>query len=234
MAGGLTRRQTERILCPRTPVGAGMNQNSYMAKGLTTKQRDILQYILDYKVRIGYPPSIREIGKDFQIGSLRGVTVHLDALERKGYINRSNLPRSINVIHPEFQQQSPVAMLPLVGDIAAGVPILADENVEDMIPVPVDMIRNPEGAFVLRVRGDSMIGDGIFTNDLLVVRPQQEGRQNELVAVLMDGKATVKRMKIDGKAHRLMPSNPDYEPIDIESEEDRVIGKVVGLIRQYA
>jgi repressor LexA len=204
-----------------------------MAKGLTSKQQDILRYILDYKERVGYPPSIREIGKDFDIGSLRGVTVHLDALERKGYISRSNLPRSITVVHPDYQQQSPVVMLPLVGSIAAGAPILAEENVEDTIPVPVNMIRNPEGAFVLRVKGDSMIGDGILERDLLVVKPQSTGSQNELVAVMLDGAATVKRLNFTPTGTKLMPSNPAYEPIEITSEDDRVIGKIVGLIRDY-
>jgi repressor LexA len=203
-----------------------------MAKGLTTKQQEILQYILDYVERIGYPPSIREIGKDFDIGSLRGVTVHLDALERKGYISRSNLPRSIKVVHPDYQQGNRVAMLPLVGTIAAGEPISATESVEDLIPVPIAMIRNPEGAFVLRVKGDSMIGDGIMPQDLVVVRPQDGARQNELVAVLIGDQATVKRINYSKEGVLLMPSNPAYKPIEVK-EESRVIGKIVGLIRSY-
>jgi repressor LexA len=203
-----------------------------MAKGLTTKQQEILQYILDYVERIGYPPSIREIGANFEIGSLRGVTVHLDALERKNYIKRSNLPRSIKVVHPDYLQGTRVAMLPLVGTIAAGQPIHAEENIEDMIPVPVAMVRNPEGSFVLRVRGDSMIGDGIMPQDLVVVRPQTDARQNELVAVLVGDQATVKRINYSKDGILLMPSNPSYKPIPIK-EDARVIGKIVGLIRSY-
>src|SRR2546423_12378598 len=103
-----------------------------MAKGLTKRQEMILKYVQEYVQREGYPPSIREIGKDFEIGSLRGVTVHLDALERKGYISRSNTPRSIKVIHPAFQTSARVTMLPLLGSIAAGQPIHAQEHVEDM------------------------------------------------------------------------------------------------------
>src|SRR5438309_124192 len=110
-----------------------------MAKGLTKRQEKILQYILDYVQREGYPPSIREIGANFDIGSLRGVTVHLDALERKSYITRSNTPRSIKIIHRDYQQSNRATMLPLLGDIAAGVPISAIEHVEDMIPVPAEM-----------------------------------------------------------------------------------------------
>ncbi|RYG15222.1 transcriptional repressor LexA, partial [bacterium] len=117
-----------------------------MAKGLTTRQQMILQYILDYVQKEGYPPSIREIGRDFDIGSLRGVTVHLDALERKGYISRSNTPRSIKVVHPAYQASNRVTMLPLLGSIAAGAPIQAQESVEDLIPVPSEMVRNVEGA----------------------------------------------------------------------------------------
>lgn len=205
-----------------------------MAKGLTVKQKEILEYIRKYKDDVGYPPSIREIGKDFSIGSLRGVTVHLDALERKGYISRSNLPRSITVVHPDYQNQSPVVMLPLIGSIAAGTPILAEENIEDMIPVPLTMIRKPEGAFVLRVRGVSMIGDGIMPDDLVVVRPQEEGRQNELVAVRIVDEATVKRLNYTTEGVKLMSSNPAYAPIDVREENARVVGRIVGLIRDYA
>src|SRR6476659_9528160 len=107
-----------------------------MAKGLTKRQQSILEYILEYIQKEGFPPSIREIGKDFDIGSLRGVTVHLDALERKGYISCANTPRSIRVIHPSFVEQKRVVMVPLVGTIAAGIPIEAQQHEEDRIPVP--------------------------------------------------------------------------------------------------
>src|SRR5471030_1949879 len=102
-----------------------------MARGLTPRQEAILQYILEYVQREGYPPSIREIGRDFDIGSLRGVTVHLDALERKGYISRSNTPRSIKVVHPAFQTQNRVTMLPFYGSIAAGAGLEARDHIED-------------------------------------------------------------------------------------------------------
>lgn len=204
-----------------------------MAKGLTKRQQLILEFILDYVQKEGYPPSIREIGSHFAIGSLRGVTVHLDALERKGYISRSNTPRSIKVVHPSFTNTNRVVMLPLVGSIAAGAPIAAQEHVEDMVPVPSEMVRNHENAFVLRVKGDSMIGEGILPHDLVVVRPQQSAMQNELVAVLLGEEATVKRINFSGNGVRLMPSNPAYEPIEVEQEDARVIGKIVGLLRDY-
>ncbi|HSI72034.1 MAG TPA: transcriptional repressor LexA [Fimbriimonas sp.] len=204
-----------------------------MAKGLTKKQQMILQYILDYVQKEGYPPSIREIGRDFQIGSLRGVTVHLDALERKGYISRSNTPRSIKVIHPAFQTESRVQMLPLLGSIAAGVPIAAQEHIEEMVPVPTEMVRHADGAFVLRVKGDSMIGDGILPFDLVVIRPQRTANQGEIIAALLGDEATVKRIDFTTKGVKLVSSNPAYEPIPIEREDAQIIGRVVGLIRDY-
>ena len=206
-----------------------------MAKGLTKRQQNILEYILDYIQKEGFPPSIREIGKDFKIGSLRGVTVHLDALERKGYISRANTPRSIRVIHPQYQQQNRVVMLPLLGTIAAGVPIEAQEYEEEQIPVPAEMVRNVPRAFLLRVRGDSMIGDGILPRDLVVIKPQKTANHGDLVAALLGDEATVKRIHLDSnkKQARLMPSNPAYDPIPIERGDAPIIGKVVGLIRDY-
>ncbi len=204
-----------------------------MARGLTARQQSILQFVVDYTQREGYPPSIREIGKQFEIGSLRGVTVHLDALERKGYISRANTPRSIRITHPAYQSSNKVTMLPLIGSIAAGVPILAQEHIEDLIPVPSQMVRNIESAFLLRVRGDSMSGEGILPRDLVVVRPQATANHGELVAVLIGDEATVKRISYEPNMVRLLPSNPAYEPIVIDREDARVIGRIVGLIRDY-
>jgi|688.fasta_scaffold178489_3 repressor LexA len=204
-----------------------------MAKGLTKRQEAILQFLIDYTQREGYPPSIREIGKEFDIGSLRGVTVHLDALERKSYIARANTPRSIRVTHPAYQPAQKVTMLPLIGTIAAGIPITATEQVEEMIPVPSDMVRNIDSAFLLRVRGDSMINDGILPRDLVVIRPQVTANHNDLVAVLLGDEATVKRIHFDKDAIRLMPANPSYEPIVVEQEDARIVGRVVGLLRDY-
>ncbi len=204
-----------------------------MAKGLTKRQESILQFVLDYVQAEGYPPSIREIGNHFSIGSLRGVTVHLDALERKGYIERSNTPRSIKIVHPAYQPGRKVTMLPLVGQIAAGAPILAQEHVEDLIPVPSDMVRNIEGAFLLRVRGDSMTGSGILPRDLVVVRPQPTANHGELVAVMVGDEATVKTIHFEAKQAKLVASNPAYDPIVVDLEDVRIVGRIVGLIRDY-
>ena len=205
-----------------------------MAKGLTARQQAVLQYVVQYIQEIGYPPSIREIGENFGIRSLRGVTVHLDALQRKGYIERANTPRSIRITHPAYQPGLKVTMLPLVGQIAAGAPILADENVEDLVPVPSEMVRNIAGAYILRVRGDSMSAEGINPRDLVVVKPQETASHGDLVAVLLGDEATIKRIHYDKDRIRLMPSNPAYDPIELsEGDEPRVLGKVVGLLRDY-
>ena len=204
-----------------------------MAKGLTKRQEEILRYVVSYTQDTGYPPSIREIGTEFGIGSLRGVTVHLDALEKKGYIERANTPRSIKVIHPAYQSQSQVVNLPLLGEIAAGAPILAEEYVEDMIPVPSQMVRNIRDAYVLRVRGDSMTGEGINPRDLVVIKPQKTATHGELVAVLVDNEATVKRIHFAGPELRLIASNPAYDPIVVPADEAQILGRVIGLLRDY-
>lgn len=209
-----------------------------MAKGLTKRQSEILDFIVSYVDDKGFPPSIREIGQRFEILSLRGVTVHLDALEKKAYIERGPTPRSIKVIHPAYQSAvsaEHVAMLPLLGQIAAGAPIAAESEVEEMIPVPRDLLRGASDAFLLRVKGDSMVGDGILPRDLVVIRPQKTAAQNELVAFLVEGEATVKRFHRDSTGRvLLLASNPAYDPIEVPKGVDaHVVGKVVGLLRDY-
>ncbi len=205
-----------------------------MAKGLTARQETILQFLFEYIQENGYPPSIREVGERFRIGSLRGVTVHLEALEKKGYIERSNTPRSIRITHPSYQTSLNVAMLPLVGQVAAGAPITAEQNIEDLIPVPSEMVKNISGAYVLRVRGDSMSGEGINPRDLVVVKPQQTANHGDLVAVLIGDEATIKRIHYERGGIRLMPSNPAYDPIELSKDDHpRVLGRIVGLMRDY-
>lgn len=204
-----------------------------MAKGLTRRQEMILDFVKKYIDDEGYPPSIREIGLEFKIGSLRGVTVHLDALVKKGYIERSNTPRSIKVVHPAYQTSSKVAMLPLLGQIAAGPMIFSEDHVEELIPVPSGLVRNIDKAFLLRVKGDSMSGDGILPRDLVIIRPQTNANSNDLVAAAVDDEATIKRIHFDGDKVRLMPSNPIYDPIIVDRNAVRIIGRVVGVLRDY-
>lgn len=211
-----------------------------MTKGLTEKQERILRYIARYIAEQGFPPSIREIGNAFGIQSLRGVTVHLEALERKGYIKRASTSRGIvlvgeagSLVNAYAERGGQANFLPLVGTIAAGVPITASENTEAYIPVPQEMVKGMDGAFLLRVRGDSMIDDHIMPRDLVVIRPQTVAEDGDVVAVLLGDEATVKRIRFSNGRVRLMPSNDAYEPIEVNREDARVIGKVVGLIRSY-
>ncbi len=207
-----------------------------MAKGLTEKQQQILDYIQRYVRTEGFPPSIREIGKDFNIGSLRGVTVHLDALSRKGYISRSNTPRSIKVVHPDVKARTDmhVAMLKLLGSIAAGVPLAAQQHVEDVIPVPIGMIRGAADAYLLRVNGESMIDAGILDRDLVIIKPQQSAIQNDIVAAMIDGETTVKVLDFSlADCPRLLPRNSSFAPILLPPDVPVILGKVIGLLRDY-
>ncbi|MCS7064825.1 MAG: transcriptional repressor LexA [Fimbriimonadales bacterium] len=206
-----------------------------MAKGLTKQQKAILQFIVRFTREHGYPPTLREIQQSIgSVRSLRGVALHLGALQRKGYIERGSQARSIRIVHPDYQpNRERVAYLPLLGTIAAGTPILAEQNIEDLIPVPADMVRNVENAFLLRVKGDSMVGEHILPRDLVIIKPQQTAYNGELVAVLVGDEATIKRIFYERKWVRLESANPAYEPIRVLASDARIIGKVIGLIRDY-
>ncbi len=206
-----------------------------MTRGLTEKQRQILQYISRTIREQGFPPTIREIGDHFGIKSLRGVTVHLDALQHKKYITRESKSRSIRLTHPEFQVDSTegVRMLPLLGTIAAGAPIVADQNVESYIPVPAEMVRGDADTFLLRVRGDSMLGDHIRDNDLVMIHAQNTVGPQDIAAVMVNDEATIKRLEFAGDIIRLIPTNPQYDVIEVPRDEATVIGRVVGLLRSY-
>lgn len=206
-----------------------------MTRGLTDKQEKILTFIVDYVGEKGYPPSIREIGNEFGISSLRGVTVHLDALQRKGMIQRLSTSRSITVIG-KTGSTSPArnaSFVPLIGTIAAGVPITATENVDAMLPVPQEMIHNVKEPFALRVRGDSMINAHIVDGDYVVIKQQATAENGDLVAVLLGDEATVKHIQFTQDGARLMAANPAFEPIEVRREDSKIMGKVIGLIRTF-
>lgn len=164
------------------------------------------------------------------IGSLRGVTIHLDALERKGYIQRESTSRSIRVVGGG-EGMDLFTPVPLVGTVAAGLPLLAVENVESYVPIPQEMAASSDELFALRVRGNSMTGDHIADGDVVVVRCQPTAEDGEIVAALIDDEATVKRLSTRRGVLQLVPSNPDYPPIEVEANRVQVLGKVVGLIR---
>lgn len=204
-----------------------------MAKKLTTRQREVLEFIVNYIADRGFPPSIREIGGALKISSLRGVTVHLDALERKGWINRESTSRGIQVLAPIPERRKGSESIPVLGDVAAGRPILAIENVESYVMVPQEMVGQSSNVFALRVRGDSMVGDGILPGDLVIIRPHRTVTSGSLAAVLLGDEATIKRVQFDGNKTILMPSNPHYEPIVVDRDDSGIIGRVIGLVRTY-
>jgi repressor LexA len=186
-----------------------------MGKGLTRRQKEILTFVQRYGEAHGYPPSVREIGQALGLTSSSTVHSHLAALERKGYLRRDpSKPRALEVLRDEREMPvRKVVALPIVGRVAAGQPILAQENIEDYFSLPADFVRSEE-AFILRVRGDSMINAGIQDGDMLVVRKQPTAQNGEIVVARVDGdEATVKRFFKEPDRIRLQPENDSMEPI---------------------
>lgn len=203
-----------------------------MSKELTARQREVLEAIREYQMRRGYPPSIRELGKALGISSLRGVTIHLDAIERKGFIERESTSRSIRLLDGSGYVGAQVSV-PLLGSIAAGLPLLAVENVESYVPISAELATNASNLFALHVRGDSMVGDAILDGDTIIVRSQPSADHGDIVAALIGDEATVKRLDSVSKPVRLLPSNSNYQPIELNQEDARILGKVIGLLRSY-
>lgn len=218
-------------------------------KGLTERQREVLLYIAARLQESGYPPTIREIGNGLGIRSTNGVNDHLKALERKGYLDRSSSKsraiqltdlaseiEGMEAITPAAPEPVGVSV-PLLGDIAAGQPMESVSAESERVVMDPSWLGRKDQAdiFALRVQGDSMIGDGIFDGDLIFVEQQAEARRGTMVAVWMNGGATVKRYYKDGSVIRLEPSNPSMEPIIIDAssgEDVRLLGRVVGVYRQ--
>jgi len=201
-------------------------------KPLTERQRQILDFILSEIHKKGYPPSVRDIGKAVGLSSSSTVHSHLSSLEEKGYIRRdSTKPRAIEVL--DFREEeiglppSKIRSVPVVGQIAAGIPLLAQENIEDTLPLPVEMAG--ENTFILKVKGESMIGAGIFDGDYLVVRQQKTAENGDIVVALIGEDATVKRFFKEKDGVRLQPDNPTMKPII--TKEIAILGKAISLFR---
>lgn len=202
-----------------------------VGKGLTKRQREILTYLMDSMQRRGYPPSVREIGAALGLTSSSTVHSHLAALEKKGFIHRDpSKPRAIEILK-DGASQPPKRMVnvPVLGRIAAGQPLLAEENIEDVFPLPRDFVRE-DASFILRVRGDSMIDAGIHDGDYLVIRQQPTANNGEIVAALLGEEATVKRFYRERDQVRLQPENRTMTPI--LTREVNILGKAVALIRR--
>jgi repressor LexA len=197
-------------------------------EGLTRRQEQVLEFIRE-SVRIdGYPPTVREICTALDLSSPSTVHAHLANLERLGLIKRDpTKPRALDVV----QDLRPRRPLPLVGRVAAGQPILAEENIEELIDVPA-FLRRDDDDFVLRVRGDSMVGAGIFNDDFIVVHQQHEVQNGEIVVALVGDEATTKRFYNEGRTVRLQPENENHEPIIVNADDVQLVGRVVGVLRQ--
>ncbi len=202
-----------------------------MSKGrISAKQQEILEYIKENILRKGYPPSVREICEAVKLRSTSSVHAHLETLERNGYIRRDpTKPRTIEVVDESFNlPRRELVNIPVVGRVAAGEPLLAEQNISDYFPMPVELLPNAD-LFMLKVRGESMINTGILDGDTVIVARQETARNGEIVVAMVDDGATVKRFYRENGHFRLQPENDSMEPIIVN--ECRVLGKVVGLLR---
>ncbi len=207
-----------------------------MVKELTGKQERVLGFIVEYLERHGYPPTLKEIAGSFGISSLNAVRDHLRALEGKGYLRRAaDKSRALTVVGREARGEWPARSgLPLIGEVAAGSPILAEQNWQDAIDLGGYFGDDPE-TFVLRVKGDSMVGAGINDGDLVVVHHQETLASGEIGVVILGQEATVKRVFLEGERIRLQPENDRLAPVRIprDDPEFRIGGKVIGVIRKF-
>lgn len=202
-------------------------------KALTAKQQNVYEYIRKKVGRIGYPPSVREIAQQFGI-STRAAYDHLRAIEKKGHIRRDPMkPRAIEIMgsrNTSAPGTGDVVQVPLLGRVAAGLPILAEENVEEYMTFPVSMVKQGGNIFALEVHGDSMIEDGIMDGDYVLVREQPVAEPGETVVAMLDDEATVKRFYRRNNRFELVPAHPTMEPI--VADEVSIVGKVVGVFRR--
>ena len=199
---------------------------------ITSKQQEILEYIKETILQKGYPPAVREICEAVHLKSTSSVHSHLSALEDKGYIRRDpTKPRTIEILDDTFNfNRREMVNIPLVGTVAAGEPILAEERIEDYFPFPAEILPNSE-TFMLKVKGESMIGAGILPGDKLIVEQCPTAANGEIVVALVDDSATVKRFYKENGHYRLQPENDDFAPMYFSDVQ--ILGKVVGSIRRF-
>lgn len=202
-----------------------------MAYGkISSKQREILEYIKQEILNKGYPPAVREICEAVHLKSTSSVHSHLETLEKNGYIRRDpTKPRAIEIIDDNFNlTRREVVNVPIIGQVAAGQPLLAVENIENYFPIPTEFMPNAE-TFMLKVKGDSMINAGIFNGDKILVQKQSDAQNGDIVVALVDDSATVKTFYKEDGHFRLQPENDTMDPIIVN--ECLILGKVFGIMR---
>jgi len=210
-----------------------MRRHIFMGYGrISTKQKEILEFIKTKIINKGYPPSVREICEAVRLKSTSSVHSHLETLEKNGYIRRDpSKPRAIEIIDDEFNlTRRELVNVPIVGTITAGQPILAVENVDSYFPIPSEFMPNSE-TFMLRVKGESMINAGIFDQDKILIQKQSHAKNGDYVVALIDEEVTVKTFYRENGYIRLQPENDAMEPIIVEDLQ--ILGIVIGLFRMF-
>ena len=197
---------------------------------ISTKQSEILEFIKQEILNKGYPPAVREICEAVGLKSTSSVHSHLETLEKNGYIRRDpTKPRAIEIIDDDFNlTRRETVNVPIIGTVAAGVPLLATENIEGYFPMPVENMPNQQ-SFILKVKGDSMINAGIFNGDQIFVKQQSTAKNGDIVVALVDDSSTVKTFYKEEGHYRLQPENDTMQPIILDEVE--ILGRVVGVMR---
>lgn len=199
---------------------------------ISSKQKEILEYIKEQILNKGYPPAVREICEAVKLKSTSSVHSHLETLEKNGYIRRDpTKPRAIEIVDDSFNlTRRELVNVPVIGTVTAGQPILAVENIETYFPIPSEIMPNNE-TFMLYVKGESMINAGIFDGDRILVQKQVTANNGDIVVALIDDSVTVKTFYKENGFYRLQPENDTMEPIIVT--ELKIIGKVIGLFRMF-
>lgn len=199
---------------------------------ITAKQQQILDYIKQEILSKGYPPAVREICEAVNLKSTSSVHSHLETLEKNGYIRRDpTKPRAIEICDDNFQMvRTEMVSIPVIGQVAAGLPILAEQNIESYFPVPADMVPGGE-SFALKVKGDSMINVGIYNGDQIFVKSCQTAKNGDTIVALIDDSATVKTFYKEDGHIRLQPENDSMDPIIVD--DCQILGKVFGVFRVF-
>ena len=198
---------------------------------ITAKQEEILEYIKETILKKGYPPAVREICEAVHLKSTSSVHSHLSTLEEKGFIRRDpTKPRTIEILDDTFNfNRREMTNVPVVGAVAAGQPLLAEQNIEDYFPIPVELLPNAD-TFMLRVKGDSMINAGILDGDQIIVEQTPSAQNGDIVVALLEDSATVKRFYREDGHYRLQPENDYMDPIIVDHVD--IQGNVIGLFRR--